>query len=175
MIPAAYSTEVERYTPGWIFEGLPITFDLDPCSPMSGPTTPAAKHYTKQDDGLRQPWAGTVWLNPPYLRTEIPRWIARLAEHGDGIALVYARTDTAWFQDSAPDAVFMLRGRVRFYDRSGQTGERRTYTSASPSLLLAYGPRCVEALRSCSLEGVFYEATETQRPPSKQPSLFGTL
>lgn len=156
MIPAAYSTETERYTPAWIFDGLPLSFDLDPCSPLDGPTTPAAKHYTKQDDGLRQTWAGTVWLNPPYTRTEIPRWIARLKRHGDGLALVYARTDTGWLQDNAPDALFLIRGRVRFYDRSGQQGRGNTYTSASPSVLLAYGPRCVEGLRSCSLPGLFY-------------------
>lgn len=51
----------------------------------------------------------------------------------------------------------MLRGRVRFYDRSGQTGTGNTYTSASPSLLLGYGPRCVEALRRCTLDGLFFE------------------
>jgi len=157
MIAAAYSTEVERYTPGWIFDGLPIRFDTDPCSPVDGPVTPAAKHYTKRDDGLIQPWHGTVWLNPPYTRDVIGRWIHKLAEHGDGIALVYARTDTQWFHASPPDAVFMLRGRVRFFDRSGQTGPNRTYTSASPSLLLAYGPRCVDALRQSTLPGIFYK------------------
>lgn len=26
----------ERYTPAWVFEGLGLTFDLDPASPVGG-------------------------------------------------------------------------------------------------------------------------------------------
>lgn len=93
VIPAAvaHSENVDIHTPPYIFVGIPLTFDLDPASPLSGPVTPARCHYTVQQDGLAQPWFGTVWLNPPYNRWQIGKWIAKLAEHGSGVALVYVR------------------------------------------------------------------------------------
>jgi len=56
------------YTPRHIFDALGLIFDLDPCSP--GPThwVPARKIYMKEDDGLVQPWSGTVFMNPPFGR-----------------------------------------------------------------------------------------------------------
>ena len=66
------------------------TFDLDPCCPADMPWRTAARHITPAEDGLAQPWAGRVWLNPPYSRGVI-QWMAKLAQHGDGIALVFAR------------------------------------------------------------------------------------
>lgn len=71
-------------------------FDLDPCDTVDG-YTGAARWYSYADDGLDQPWTGRVWLNPPY--SDVGRWVARLACHGDGILLTFARTETSWFQD----------------------------------------------------------------------------
>ena len=68
-------------------------FDLDPCTPDAMPWQTAAARYTKRDDGLAQPWRGRVWLNPPFGR-EAVRWLRKLAAHGDGVALVPARTET---------------------------------------------------------------------------------
>jgi hypothetical protein len=39
-----------------------------------------------------------VWLNPPY-GTSTARWLARMAEHGNGIVLIYARVETRMFFD----------------------------------------------------------------------------
>lgn len=119
---------------------------------MSSVSPPACHHYTHQQGGLAQPWFGMVWFNPPYNRWEIGRWIAKLAAHGQGIALVYARTDTAWFQDYPPDGLLLLRGRVRFVERRGS----RTVSGASPSMLMAYGDEATEALEVSTLKGQFY-------------------
>ena len=54
------------YTPRDIFDALGLTFDLDPCSPGPAHWVPARKIYTKEDDGLVQPWSGTVFMNPPF-------------------------------------------------------------------------------------------------------------
>ncbi len=154
-----HSNQKEWYTPQWVFDGLPITFDLDPCSPESGPVTPARKHYTKRDNGLVQPWEGTVWMNPPY-GTDVPAWLSKLKAHGDGIALVFARTGTAWFHENLPCAWFFLRGRIQFipgFDLSKKTG-----SPAADSVFMAYGPKCAEALRRCSLRGTFVEAPAQQ-------------
>src|SRR6185369_2312847 len=90
----------ERTTDGkeeWLTDPAIIkaleVFDLDPCAPVSRPWDMANRHYTIADDGLIQPWEGRVWLNPPYgLKTRT--WIKLLSEHGNGIALIYARTET---------------------------------------------------------------------------------
>ena len=80
----------EWLTPPEIIKALG-SFELDPCSPINRPWDTAAKHYTIEDNGLSLPWHGRVWMNPPYGdATEM--WMQRLAEHGNGIALIFART-----------------------------------------------------------------------------------
>ena len=69
------------YTPPDIFDALGLIFDLDPCSPGPAHWVPARKIYTKEDDGLVQPWSGTVFMNsavwpaqwPCALATQVPR------------------------------------------------------------------------------------------------------
>jgi hypothetical protein len=141
---------VEWYTPPEIFEALGLHFDLDPCSPVDGPVpwVPATRAFSASDDGLRQPWLGRVWLNPPYGRY-IGRWTDKLLAHGDGIAFVFARTDTPWFQKAliTANAVCWLRGRVRFVAPNGE----RQDNCGSPSVLLAYGDDCRQAVLRCGL------------------------
>ena len=74
-------------------------FDLDPCAPIVRPWDTASRHFTVEDDGLAQSWDGRVWCNPPFGR-EAAAWLARMAEHGNGVALIPARTETAMFYAS---------------------------------------------------------------------------
>ena len=88
-------TSDDVYTPRWIFDRLGLTFDLDVAAPPGGvPYIPAAHYYTKHDDALAQPWAGRVWMTPPY--SECTRWVHRFLAHGDGIALLPC-AKSAWF------------------------------------------------------------------------------
>ena len=80
----------EWLTPPYIVEALG-EFDLDPCSPINRPWDTATRHYDEWDDGLNKPWWGRVWCNPPYGR-EAEMWLKKLAGHGNGIALIFART-----------------------------------------------------------------------------------
>lgn len=149
----------EWYTPPEIFDALGLMFDLDPCSPGAGKSfVPARRHYTIVDDGLVQPWAGTVWMNPPY-GAQTPVWMRKLAEHGDGIALVFARTDVKWFQELAPsaDAICFVSGRIRFF-RGGMT--ERPGTPGAGSMLIAFGGKAAAAVRDCGL-GVVVEPART--------------
>lgn len=118
-------------------------FDLDPCGAPGHATAKAV--WTPEDvgDGLSMPWHGRVWLNPPYGRA-MREWVERLAEHGDGIALVPARVDTALFQDVVfkGDAVNFMRGRVRFLLPSGEEAD----PAAFPTCLVAFGAGNVAAL-----------------------------
>jgi len=107
----------EWYTPPEIFDALGLTFDLDPCSPGPDHWVPARKVYTQADDGLAQPWEGLVWLNPPFggRNGQVP-WLRKFLAHGNGIALLAARTSAAWFHDEAVKADCMLfpRGKTKF-------------------------------------------------------------
>jgi hypothetical protein len=128
-------------------------FDLDPCAaPEPRPWPTAKRHIVEAGDGLSQEWAGRVWCNPPYGQaTGI--WLARLADHGNGIALIFARTETAMFHRQVwekSDAVFFLEGRLFFHRPSG---ERAEHNGGAPSCLVAYGAGNVEALRKCGLRG----------------------
>lgn len=140
----------EWLTPPHIITALG-PFDLDPCAPRVRPWPTADRHYSVQDDGLRQDWRGMVWLNPPYSTTT--RWVARLASHGDGIALLFARTETAMWHDHIwPHAtcLLFLRGRIKFHRSDGREA---AVGAGAPSALIAYGERAAERLASCGLVG----------------------
>ena len=42
---------------------------------------------------------GRIWLNPPYSKPLIWQFVEKLAEHGNGIALLFNRCDSNKFQD----------------------------------------------------------------------------
>lgn len=146
--------ENEWYTPpeyihaaykvmGWI--------DLDPASSeIANRTVGATKHYTKEDDGLSQFWAGRVWMNPPYASELIARFVSKYAEHvrngdiSEGIVLVNNATETAWFKElvSVSCAVVFPKGRIRFIDKNGNAngaplqGQALVYSGNNPEKFL---------------------------------------
>lgn len=135
----------EWYTPAHVFEALGLDFDLDVASPglERTPWIPARRCFTLADDALSQRWTGRVWCNPPY-GDQVARFIGRLADHGDGIALVFARTDTRWFARAAAtcDVVCFTAGRIQFV----YSEPTRPANPPAGSALFAYGDTCAEAL-----------------------------
>lgn len=162
---SANAQTVEWYTPRPIFKALGLKFDLDPCHPSGErlPWVPAQNVYTREDDGLSLLWAGRVWCNPPYGRA-ISKWLARMAAHRNGIALVFSRTDTGWFHRycTTADAVLFLEGRVKFVDRTGEPPIRadgkRADAPPCGSMLLAWGEESVAALHRSGLGAVYTPA-----------------
>lgn len=130
-------------------------FDLDPCTPPEQPWPTAARRYTEADNGLIKPWEGRVWMNPPYSRPAYSQFMARMAEHDWGIALIFARTETRDFfahvWESASGLLF-LKGRVAFHRPDGSLG---IGNSGAPSVLCAYGIEDADILASCGLAGAF--------------------
>lgn len=125
-------------------------FDLDPCAPVDRPWPTAAKHYTIADDGLSQPWRGRVWLNPPFGR-EAVKWLRRLRDHDNGIALVAARTETRAFYETIwghAAGVLFMRGRPHFHRVDGT---RAAANSGAPICLVAYGLSNLTALNASDL------------------------
>lgn len=132
-------------------------FDLDPCACSEPRPWPTAKmHCTAEDDGLSFPWFGRVWLNPPYGNPSIVGpWMRRMAKHGQGTALIFARTETALFHETvwgAASAIMFLRGRL-FFCRSD--GILANNNAGAPSCLIAYGADDAARLAASSLDGKF--------------------
>lgn len=143
-------------TPPEIIEALG-PFDLDPCAaPSPRPWPTAARHIELPEDGLEAEWHGRVWLNPPYSFAAW-NWLSKLADHGDGIALVFARTETVGFISEvwqrAYGALF-LHGRLHFHYADGT---RAPANSGAPSVLVAYGAEAAATLKRSTLEGTYID------------------
>lgn len=154
--PKAQTTEWA--TPPHVIAALggAAAFDLDPCAMVTQPWPCAREAYTIRDNGLLHRWRGSVYCNPPY-GPEAGAWLARLAEHGRGVALIFARTETDAFQAhvwNAATAVLFLRGRLHFHYPDGT---RAAANGGAPSVLIAYGDSEAERLLKCGLPGYFAE------------------
>lgn len=152
-------------TPRWVIDALG-PFDLDPCASSPRPWDCAARNLTEVDDGLAAEWSGLVWLNPPYGQVEV--WMQRIAEHGHGIALVFARTDTVWWHRwvfGCADAVLFVRGRLAFCDPGGVAAK---HNAGGPSALVAYGPEATRRVRALATAGCVVEGW---RPAAEGPQL----
>lgn len=141
----------EWLTPPHILKALG-EFDLDPCAPAVRPWDMAKNHICLPDNGLAHEWVGRVWLNPPY-GNHTGAWLSRLAEHGNGTALIFARTETAdWFKYiwSKATAILFIEGRLYFHHIDGKPAK---HNSGAPSALIAYGRDNAQALLKSKIKG----------------------
>jgi phage N-6-adenine-methyltransferase len=121
----------ERETPQEFFEEINKTwaFKLDAaalstnakCETYLGPDHPIGLYR----DGLEADWHkltdGPVWLNPPYSRGELVKWLAKCEKEAAAgittVVLLPVDTSTQWFhryvQPRIKDVVF-LQGRLTF-------------------------------------------------------------
>ena len=96
-----------------------FNFTLDVCALPDN--AKCLRFFSPCDDGLRQIWRGTCWMNPPYGR-EIGRWVEKAYQSAlQGavvVCLLPARTDTRWWHTWAmrADEVRFVRGRLKFGD-----------------------------------------------------------
>lgn len=143
-------------TPKWIVDALG-PFDMDPYVPDHMPWPTATRMVTKAEDGLKVPWEGAVWLNPPYGRESLP-FLRKMAEHRNGVALLFGRTDTAaWHELVFPvcDSVLFMRGRIAFCREDGtQAG-----TANAPSCLVSYTPYFTAKLQDAGIPGYLVKCT----------------
>lgn len=175
------------WTPPHIINALggPESFALDPCAPLRPQWACARQSFSPLDDGLSKLWDGRVWLNPPYSTEAVKRWLARLAQHGEGTALIFARTETDTFFRhgwEAANAMLFIRKRLNFHYPDG-TDPARCFeerglhefvvmnaatgaqgcrfcgmakkNSGAPSVLIAYGTEDADILAFCGIAGQF--------------------
>ena len=117
-----FSSEKDDWeTPQDLFDELDDEFHFTLDAASSDLNAKCEKHYTVEDDGLSQSWAGNnMFLNPPYGRN-MKDWMRKAyeesqAENTTVVVLVPARTDTAWFHDYVYGKAELrfLRGRLKF-------------------------------------------------------------
>ncbi|MEI7538585.1 MAG: DNA N-6-adenine-methyltransferase [Comamonadaceae bacterium] len=158
------STNNEWYTPSAFVEAARVVLggiDLDPAScPYANRTVQAGRFYTQDDDGITQPWHGTVWLNPPYGREEgeadsnQARWSRRLidayqsGEIRAAILLVNAVPGNKWFAPLKRFPICFPDARIRFYNESTEAGQP-THSNA----LIYVGPDVAAFVRAFSVFG----------------------
>jgi hypothetical protein len=153
-------------TPLWLLKVLG-DFDLDPCAADPRPWACAATNWTTH--GLEREWFGFVFLNPPYDRYTVAEWVARLAQHGRGIALLHARCETKWFRpvwDHAA-AILFLANRIHYHRPDGS---RHPANSGAPPVLVAFGDEAVQRLHRCGIPGALVTDWRWMTAPDKSPS-----
>lgn len=113
----------EWETPTWLFNKLhrEFHFNLDVAATLEN--SKCLKYFTKEDNALVQEWNGRCFMNPPYSRNLIGRFIGKAYHevlHNRHCELVVGilptRTSTKYFhayiQDKAE--IRFLKGRVKF-------------------------------------------------------------
>ena len=142
--------EHEWYTPEEYIDAAVAAMggiDLDPASTLrANDVVRAAAIWTREDDGLAQPWGGRVWMNPPYERGLVDKFCRKLAEEfasgrvTEAIVLVNNSTDSSWWQEltgHVTAACFPLY-RVRFWHPEGKPsnplqGHTLLYLGSNPA------------------------------------------
>ena len=119
-------------------------FDTDPCVPENMPWVTAKRMITKEECGIASEWKGRVFMNPPYSKNK--EFAEKFKSHGNGICLVFARTETAWFKNYySADALLFLPSRLKFMNHNGEMAKGN---SGAPSVLIAMGETNVVALKN---------------------------
>ena len=133
-------------TPKFVIDAVG-PFDLDPCEASPQPWPCAKRGY--KENGLGREWVGRVWLNPPFHRYQVGAWVNKMAQHNNGVALLHARTEAAWFEPVWRTArqVLFLADRLYFHRPDGT---RAAANSGAPACLALWGEG---DLRGCGLSG----------------------
>ena len=106
-------------TPKDLFDKLnnEFHFTLDVCATPEN--AKCDSFYTKEQDGLSQPWKGVVWCNPPYGKQK-GTWDRRgffASLSGNTVVMqLPARTDTRWFHEYiyGKAEIRFIRGKLKF-------------------------------------------------------------
>lgn len=110
-------------------------FTLDPASTHQN--TKCKRHYTIDEDGLKQDWGGeVVFCNPPYGRS-VGEWARKCYEESKKpdtrvVLLIFARTDTKWWHQ------YCMNGEIRFVKGRLKFGDSKNAAPA-PSAVIIFG------------------------------------
>jgi hypothetical protein len=127
-------------------------FDLDPCAADPRPWDCARINWTS--GSLEREWPKDlfIYLNPPFNQYVAGKFVACLAQHGHGILLLHARTETAWFEPvwKSASSILFLADRLHFHLPDGS---RQPANSGAPLILAAFGDEAAQRLHRCGIAG----------------------
>lgn len=138
MSDGLFSSRTDEWaTPQSLYDELnrEFNFTLDPCATSAN--AKCERYFTKEQDGLKQSWAGEiVFCNPPYGKM-MSKWVEKCHQESAGatvVMLIPARTDTRYFHEFIykKHEVRFIRGRLRYNDGRGQ--------SPFPSMIVVMRP-----------------------------------
>ena len=122
-------------TPQELFDELNkrFNFTLDPWATPEN--AKCVKYFTPEEDGLSKDWSGhTVFLNPPYTRGAIAKWVKKAHDEGNKpdtmvICLLPSRTDTKYWHEYCMEAahIYFIKGRLKF---KGEANNSAPFPSA---------------------------------------------
>lgn len=133
-------------TPQWLFDLLhaEFRFQLDVCASADNAKLPA--FFSPETDGLSQRWHGPAWMNPPYARSELIRWLAKAVEQSKRttvVGLIPAWTSAAyWHECVLPHAseIRFIDGRVPFVGPRKGNGRRGSFSPPFSSVVVVWQP-----------------------------------
>ena len=134
-------------------------FDLDPASGAER-APHADETYTAEQNGLAQPWFGSVWCNPPYSEKE--DWIKKALGERDRcdviVMLLPVDTSTQWFHNytTEADAVVFIEGRLAFGDAES--------TANFASMFVVFGDVTPSLHDTLSGFGAVFQGPWTEHP-----------
>jgi hypothetical protein len=82
----------------------------------------------------------------------VAKWIGRLAKHGNGIALLHARTEAGWFEPcwEAARGILFMGDRIKF---CRPDGTEQPANSGAPPVLVAFGPEALARVERSKIAG----------------------
>lgn len=133
-----FSSATDKWaTPQGLFDKLNAAFGFETDVCALPENAKCNKFFSPEQDGLKQPWTGRCWMNPPYGRG-IKDWIKKAYESAQNgalvVCLVPARTDTSWWhQYCRKGDVHFIAGRLKFGDAKN--------SAPFPSALVVFWPK----------------------------------
>jgi phage N-6-adenine-methyltransferase len=115
------SEKIVYSTPIKLFEVInkEFNFNLDVCA--NEENAKCQSYFSEKQDGLKQDWTDSVWMNPPFNK-ELKKWVIKARDesikHGSVVCcLVPFRGNTVWFKEVCMDAeIRFIIGEVNFND-----------------------------------------------------------
>lgn len=136
-IAVHFSSQTDLWaTPQNFFDGLnaEFCFETDVCA--NEENAKCRIYFNAEQDGLKQPWEGVCWMNPPYGRA-IKGWVKKAYESSLAgatvVCLLPSRTDTVWWHD------YCMKGEIRFIRGRLKFGGQKN-SAPFPSAVVIFRP-----------------------------------
>lgn len=150
-------------------------FDIDVC--CTDKNIPAEKHYTKEDDGLKQEWNGLCFCNPPWNQSIkfVKKAIKEMEQKRDLQVVFVLSSDKMYInyvQDyflTNPDCIFLvLRGKQGFVIPGQENEPLKPSVGTMIAILSKNAPAIQYGMN-------FYNTYKTPVFLGKKPSEYGGL